>query len=149
MLVPTPGARRDVVRLARDRGCDSVWFGAMAPLAALAPALRDAGVEQVVAQTHGHEAAWASVPGSRDLLRRIGSHVDVVTYLGEYTRTRLAAALRDTCRLERLAPGVDTTFSIRGCGARSERRSAVDSASPTGRSSSASPGWCHARARTP
>ena len=150
MLLPTPAARRAVVRLARERGCESVWFGAMAPLAALAPALRDAGVQRVVAQTHGHEAAWAGVPGSRDLLRRIGSHVDVVTYLGEYTRSRLAAALRDTCRLERLAPGVDVEPLPPGAanhpGSRDPRSG---SASPTDRSSCACPGWCHARGRTP
>ena len=34
--------------------------------------------------------------------------VDVVTYLGEYTRVRLARAIGDLTHLERLAPGVDT-----------------------------------------
>jgi phosphatidylinositol alpha-1,6-mannosyltransferase len=34
--------------------------------------------------------------------------VDVVTYLGEYTRVRLARAIGDLTTLERLPPGVDT-----------------------------------------
>jgi phosphatidylinositol alpha-1,6-mannosyltransferase len=108
VLLPTPRARREAVALARDRGCDSAWFGAMAPLGLMAPALRRAGVRRVVAQTHGHEAAWATLPGARDLLRRIGTGTDVVTYLGEYSRSRLEAALHGTARLERLAPGVDS-----------------------------------------
>ena len=58
------------------------------------PAAAPAGVSRAVALTHGHEAGWAALPGARQLLRRIGRGADVVTYLGEYTRTRLARALR-------------------------------------------------------
>jgi phosphatidyl-myo-inositol dimannoside synthase len=108
VLLPTPRARREAVALAADRGCETAWFGAMAPLGLLAPALRAAGATRVVAQTHGHEAGWAALPGARALLRRIGRDTDVVTYLGEYFRTRLAGPLRGTAALERLAPGVDT-----------------------------------------
>jgi phosphatidylinositol alpha-1,6-mannosyltransferase len=61
-----------------------------------------------VALTHGHEAGWAALPGARGLLRRIGRGVDVVTYLGEYFRARLARAVGDLTTLEQLAPGVDT-----------------------------------------
>jgi phosphatidylinositol alpha-1,6-mannosyltransferase len=60
-----------------------------------------------VAQTHGHEAGWAALPGARGLLRRVGDGVDVVTYLAEYFRRRLAPALADRTELVRLAPGVD------------------------------------------
>ncbi|NUT43615.1 MAG: glycosyltransferase family 4 protein, partial [Thermoactinospora sp.] len=56
--------------------------------------------------THGHEASWAGAPGFRSVLRRIGGHADVVTYLGGYTRDRLAAAIPPH-KLVRLAPGVD------------------------------------------
>ena len=48
---------------------------------------------RAVALTHGHEAGWAALPVARGLLRRIGNEVDVVTYLGEYFRVRLARAL--------------------------------------------------------
>jgi len=108
MLLPTPDALRRVREVARGEGCAAVWFGAAAPLALLAPGLRDAGVDRVVASTHGHEVGWAAVPGARQALRRIGRTVDVVTYLGEYTRSRLAPALGPGPRLERLPPGVDT-----------------------------------------
>jgi phosphatidylinositol alpha-1,6-mannosyltransferase len=62
-----------------------------------------------VALTHGHEAGWAALPGARGLLRRIGDSVDVVTYLGEYFRSRLARVLspQAAARMVRLAPGVD------------------------------------------
>jgi phosphatidylinositol alpha-1,6-mannosyltransferase len=53
------------VRIAREHGCDQVWFGAAAPLAAMAPALRRAGIERIVATTHGHEIWWARLPGAR------------------------------------------------------------------------------------
>jgi len=75
----------------------------------LAPRLRAAGVRRLVATTHGHEVGWAALPGARSLLRRVGREVDVLTYLGDYTRTRLARALGSGVRLERLAPGVDST----------------------------------------
>ncbi|HEY3714975.1 MAG TPA: glycosyltransferase family 4 protein [Jatrophihabitantaceae bacterium] len=107
LLVPTPGARRRVVAAAREHGCTAVWFGAAAPLALLAPALRGAGAERIVATTHGHEAGWAMLPGARQALRRIGSQCDVVTYLSEYFRRRLAPALGPRATLRRLTPGVD------------------------------------------
>src|SRR5688572_31042717 len=86
--------------------CDTVWFGAAAPLGLLAQGLRRrAGVHRAVAQTHGHEVGWAALPGARQTLRRIGRTVDVSTYLSEYQRARLAPVLPN---LERLTPGVDT-----------------------------------------
>jgi phosphatidylinositol alpha-1,6-mannosyltransferase len=109
VLLPTPAVARRAARLARSRGCDTVWFGAAAPLGLLAAGLRRrAGITRVVAQTHGHEVGWAALPGARSLLRRIGRGVDVVTYLGEYQRVRLDRAIGHLTSLERLAPGVDT-----------------------------------------
>ena len=68
--------------------------------------------------THGHEAGWAGLPVARSLLRRIGDEVDVVTYLGEYVRVRLARALSPEAaeRMVRLTPGVDVTFFRPGAG---------------------------------
>ena len=42
-------------------------------------------------------------------MRRIGTGLDTITYLGEYTRTRIGAALRpaDAAAMRRLVPGVD------------------------------------------
>jgi phosphatidylinositol alpha-1,6-mannosyltransferase len=99
---------RRAVELARAHGCDTVWFGAAAPLGLLADGLRRrAGVVRAVAQTHGHEVGWAALPGARWLLRRVARGADVVTYLGEYTRIRLDRVLHGLTALERLAPGVD------------------------------------------
>ncbi|MGB9377799.1 MAG: glycosyltransferase family 4 protein [Mycobacteriales bacterium] len=108
MLLPTVAVARRAAELVRAYDCSSVLFGAAAPLGLLAPALRRSGVGRVVALTHGHEVGWAALPGARSLLRRIGSSVDSVTYLGEYTRSRLRSVLGPGVNLERLAPGVDT-----------------------------------------
>ncbi|MEU3728625.1 glycosyltransferase family 4 protein [Streptomyces sp. NPDC033538] len=109
MLLPTPGATRRAVGLLREHGCTSVWFGAAAPLGLMAPALRKAGAERLVATTHGHEAGWAQLPAARQLLRRIGESTDTITYLGEYTRSRIAGALTPeaAARMTQLPPGVD------------------------------------------
>ncbi|MET7750970.1 glycosyltransferase family 4 protein [Micromonospora sp. NPDC005367] len=108
VLLPTPLVARRAARLARAYDCDTVWFGAAAPLGLLAGGLRRrAGIRRIVAQTHGHEIGWAALPGARAALRRIGRGVDVTTYLGEYTRVRLARALTGLTELHRLAPGVD------------------------------------------
>jgi phosphatidylinositol alpha-1,6-mannosyltransferase len=109
MLLPTPAVARRAAQLARSRDCDVVWFGAAAPLGLLAGGLRRrAGIARAVAQTHGHEAGWAALPGARGLLRRIGDGVDVVTYLGDYFQSRLAPVLAGRAELVQLAPGVDT-----------------------------------------
>ena len=108
VLLPTPAVARRAAALAREHGCDRVWFGAAAPLGLLADGLRrSAGVTRAVALTHGHEIGWAALPGARQLLRRIARGNDVVTYLGEYQRARLDRALHGLTDLERLAPGVD------------------------------------------
>ncbi|MFJ6434827.1 glycosyltransferase family 4 protein [Streptomyces sp. NPDC091416] len=109
MLLPTPRVTRRAVELLRTHGCSSVWFGAAAPLGLMAPALRRAGARRLVATTHGHEAGWAQLPASRQLLRRIGDGTDTLTYLGEYTRSRIAAALTPAAaaRMVQLPPGVD------------------------------------------
>ncbi len=61
---------------------------------------------------------------ARQTLRKIGDGVDVVTYLGQYTRGRLERALSASAqgRLERLAPGVDTSFFKPGAGGEVVRR---------------------------
>jgi phosphatidyl-myo-inositol dimannoside synthase len=110
VLLPTPRVARRAAEVARSHGCDTVWFGAAAPLGLLAAGLRRrAGVGRAVAQTHGHEVGWAALPGARTALRRIARNVDVVTYLGDYSRVRLARAIDGLTDLRRLAPGVDVT----------------------------------------
>ena len=109
VLLPTRAVGRRAARIATEHGCDRVWFGAAAPLGLLATGLRRrAGVRRAVAITHGHEVGWASLPGARTLLRRLARDVDVLTYLGEYQRSRLDRVVGGLTDLERLAPGVDT-----------------------------------------
>jgi len=108
VLLPTRPVARRAAELARSHGCDTVWFGAAAPLGLLADGLRRrAGVERAVALTHGHEIGWAALPGARALLRRIARGTDTVTYLTDYQRIRLERALHGLTALERLTPGVD------------------------------------------
>jgi phosphatidylinositol alpha-1,6-mannosyltransferase len=107
MLLPTRGAARAAVDLAGRYGCDNAFFGAAAPLGLLAPALREAGVRHLVGATHGHETGWVALPGSRQLLQRIASGLDVLTYISRYTHDRLAPALERRTRLAQLSPGVD------------------------------------------
>ena len=118
VLLPTAPVRRRAVSLLREHDCDVVWFGAAAPLGLLARALRSAGARRIVATTHGHEVGWAAVPGTRQMLRRIASDVDVLTYLGAFTRHRLASAVgrKNAAKLARLRPGVDATVFRPGLG---------------------------------
>lgn len=108
VLLPTPAVGRRAEELARAYGCEAVWFGAAAPLGLLAHRLRRrAGIRHAVALTHGHEVGWAALPGARQVLCRIARGQDVVTYLGEYTRVRLARAVGSSTSLRQLVPGVD------------------------------------------
>src|SRR5215472_16542650 len=107
LMLPVPSVARRAERIIEREGCDTVLFGAAAPLGLLAPRLRKAGAERQVALTHGHEVGWAALPAARGILRRIGDSVDTVTYMGDYTRVRLARALSPAAasRMTRLAPG--------------------------------------------
>ncbi|MFD3705140.1 glycosyltransferase family 4 protein [Nocardia sp. NPDC058658] len=107
LMLPTPAVIKRASALLRENDCDTVWFGAAAPLAAMAPMLRRAGAERILASTHGHEVGWSMLPGSRQVLRSIGEHTDVVTYVSKYTRGRFASAFGPRAALEHLPPGVD------------------------------------------
>ena len=102
------------------------------------------GVDRAVASTHGHEVRLGGASGRRQLLRRVGRGVDVVTSLADYTsgspgwrarprrRGPCPAGSTPTCSGPARAAG----WCARGTGW------------PTDPSSSASRGWCPARART-
>jgi phosphatidyl-myo-inositol dimannoside synthase len=108
LMVPEPTVAVRMRRLIARDGIDTVWFGAAAPLALLAPLARDAGARRVIASTHGHEVGWSMLPLARTALRRIGNDTDVVTFISHYTRSRFASAFGPQAALEHLAPGVDT-----------------------------------------
>lgn len=108
ILLPTPRTTRKAQEIIKQYGVESVWFGAAAPLGLMAKSLRKAGAKRLVATTHGHEVWWSRTPLMRRAIRFIGDHVDVVTYLGDYTASQLRRALSSKATLSRLAPGVDT-----------------------------------------
>ncbi|HLR98404.1 glycosyltransferase family 4 protein [Mycolicibacillus parakoreensis] len=108
LMLPTPAVATRMTRLIAEREIDTVWFGAAAPLGLLAPAARRAGATRVLASTHGHEVGWSMLPAARSVLRRIGEHADVVTFVSHYTRGRFASAFGPDAALEHLPPGVDT-----------------------------------------
>lgn len=109
LMLPTRQVARRAAELIDRHQLTAAWFGAAAPLAMLAPALRRAGLRRTVASTHGHEVGWAMLPGSRQVLRRIGNANDVITFVSRYARGRIAAALGPMAALEYLPPGVDTS----------------------------------------
>jgi phosphatidyl-myo-inositol dimannoside synthase len=123
-LLPTPAVGRRAVEVMRRHGCESVLFGASAPLGLLAPLLRRAGAGRIIALTHGHEVWWATVPVARRLLRRVGDSVDVMTFVSEWCRERIATALSESAadRMVRLSPGVDGKRFYPGCGGAEVRR---------------------------
>lgn len=108
LMLPVPAVARRARELLRAESCDTVWFGAAAPLALLAPTMRKAGAARVIASTHGHEVGWSMLPGARQALRRIGTTTDVVTFVSKYTRSRFASAFGRLAALEHLPSGVDT-----------------------------------------
>lgn len=120
LMLPTRSVARRAAQLAA--GCDTVVFGAAAPLGLLAPGLRAEGVRRIVMLTHGHEASWARLPLARDLLRRIGEGADVVTHLGDFTHRRLSRVIPSE-KLVRLAPGVDAAVFRPGAGGDEIRKS--------------------------
>lgn len=123
MLLPTAKVARRAREIARAEGCTAVWFGAAAPLGLLAPGLRRAGLAHLVGTTHGHEAGWAALPGARTALRRIAASLDHLTYLGEYTRRRIARAIGPAAaRMRQLAPGVDPEVFHPGAAGEEVRR---------------------------
>jgi phosphatidylinositol alpha-1,6-mannosyltransferase len=71
-----------------------------------------------VALTHGHETWWATVPGTRSALRRIGDACDTLTYVSRWCAERVGRALSADARsrMRRLAPGVDSQRFAPACG---------------------------------
>src|SRR3712207_2363886 len=107
----------------------TLFRSAAAPLGLLAPALRDAGVRHLVGATHGHETGWVALPGARQLMRRIAAGLDVLTYISNYTRDRLAPALGGVTRPAPLSPGGDVDrFPPDGDGAAGRARDGLGDA---------------------
>ena len=109
ILLPTYRVSKNLRSLLQQREISTVFFGAAAPLGLLSQSLRKAGAEKIVAITHGHEVWWAKLWPFSWAIKRIGNGVDVLTYLGDYTRRAISAALPASSqeKMVRLAPGID------------------------------------------
>ena len=109
ILLPTPRVASELKKIIRGQGITTAAFGAAAPLGLLSAGMKRAGVERTVALTHGHEVWWAKVFPFNLLLRRIGSTVDVLTYLGDFTRAAISKALSQQAQsaMVKIAPGID------------------------------------------
>jgi phosphatidylinositol alpha-1,6-mannosyltransferase len=114
ILLPTPRVLFHLKKLIRNEGITTAAFGAAAPLGLLSAGMKSAGVKRTVALTHGHEVWWAKVFPFNLLLRRIGSTVDVLTYLGEFTRNAISKGLSAKAQsaMVKIAPGIDVDHFI-------------------------------------
>ena len=147
LMLPVPSVAGRMRQLIDRHDADTVWFGAAAPLALMAPLARDAGAGRVVASTHGHEVGWSMLPLARTALRRIGTGTDVVTYISQlHARPVRLGVRRATPRWSTCRPAWTPT------GSRPTRWPAPSCAPATGWGSGrwwcACRGWCRARART-
>ena len=109
ILLPTPRVAFHLRNIVKSEGITTAAFGAAAPLGLLSASIKRAGVRRTVALTHGHEVWWAKVFPFNLLLRRIGSTVDVLTYLGEFTRDAISHGLTVQAQqsMVKIAPGID------------------------------------------
>ena len=109
ILLPTPRVARALQKLIEKERIEVAAFGAAAPLGLLSASMKKAGVKRTVALTHGHEVWWAKVFPFNLFMRRIGATVDSLTYLGEFTRTAISAALSKEAAhaMVKIAPGID------------------------------------------
>ena len=109
ILLPTPRVLFHLKKIIRKEGITTAAFGAAAPLGLLSAGMKGAGVLRTVALTHGHEVWWAKVFPFNLLLRRIGSTVDVLTYLGEFTCNAILKGLTAKAQgaMVKIAPGID------------------------------------------
>ena len=112
ILLPTPRVISNLKKILRAQDMKNVWFGAAAPLAIAARWLKSAGATHIVALTHGHEVWWSKLWPFSWLMKEIAWNVDVATYLGEFTRTALAPRFKDSRKLIKVAPGIDTEHFV-------------------------------------
>ena len=109
ILLPTPRVARNLSRIIKESNIQVAAFGAAAPLGLLSASMKKAGVRKTVALTHGHEVWWAKVFPFNCALRKIGSSIDSLTYLGEFTQKAIARSLSKASaqKMVKIAPGID------------------------------------------
>ena len=108
ILLPSPRVIRNLKRIISQDKLSKVWFGAAAPLGFSARFLRPAGATHIVALTHGHEVWWSKIWPFTLIMNEISKQADYVTYLGEFTKSALAPRFKESHKLVKIAPGIDT-----------------------------------------
>jgi phosphatidylinositol alpha-1,6-mannosyltransferase len=106
MLLPTRATRAGRGRLAREHGCDSAFFGRRARWGC--SRRRCARPAWRTGRRHARARDRLGGPArARQLMQRIAGGLDVLTYISEYTRRRLAPALAGRTGWRSCHPGVD------------------------------------------
>jgi phosphatidylinositol alpha-1,6-mannosyltransferase len=114
ILIPTPAVNRRVRTVAKNYQSEILWFGAAMPLAWMSGLLKRAGVKRIVALTHGHEVWWAKLPPFREIFRQSTKSIDVLTYLGNFTRSAMTPVVSSHCQLAQIAPGISISHFTPG-----------------------------------
>jgi phosphatidylinositol alpha-1,6-mannosyltransferase len=114
ILLPTPRVARNLARIIKESNIQVAAFGAAAPLGLLSASMKRAGIRKTVALTHGHEVWWAKVFPFNLALRRIGTTVDSLTFLGEFTQQAISHSLSKeaAAQMVKIAPGIDVDHFI-------------------------------------
>ena len=106
MMLPTPGVRRRLHGILRERRPDIVLFGAIWPLGHMGPAIHRKLDIPYGGFSHGLELTGARLPG---LLRHIGATAALLTAVSDWARRLLEPAFGWRGRMQLLPSGIDTT----------------------------------------
>ncbi len=105
MMLPTPGVRRRLHEVLKERRPDIVLFGAIWPLGHLGPGIRRKLDIPYGGFSHGLELTGARIPG---LMRPIGAHASLLTAVSDWARRLLEPAFGWQGRMQLLPSGVHT-----------------------------------------
>lgn len=106
VLLPTPRVNRSVLQVMKENESEIIWFGAAMPLGWMSGYLKRNGAKRIVSLTHGHEVWWAKVRPFSWILKQSTRSIDVLTYLGEFTRKAITPSVSKNCQLVQIAPGI-------------------------------------------
>ena len=112
ILIPSPWVNRRVCAVMREYQSEIIWFGAAMPLAWMSGFLKKNGAKWIIAITHGHEVWWAKLPPFRHVFAHSTRSIDVLTYLGEFTRKAIANIVHPKCQMVQIAPGISVDHFI-------------------------------------
>ena len=104
MMLPTPGVRRQLHGLLKQRRPDLVMFGAIWPLGHMGPGIRHKLGIAYGGFSHGLELTAALAPG---LLGPIGRNASLITAASFWSRAKLEKAFGWTGRMPVLTSGID------------------------------------------